>query len=273
MDQKIVFQVRKLLSYFVLIIILIIILFPIYWIVSSSLKYKKDLLTSTPKFVFKPTLSNYVRVLGRGRFTDGLINSLIVVPLSLFIGIVLGVPAAYALARLHFKYKNSLKFWILSMRFLPPVAVIIPLYMIWLAVKLLDTYFALILTYSLVSLPIIILLMSEYFLSIPVEMEEAALVDGGSRFQVFYKITLPNVTPALLSTLTFSFMMLWNEFFLAFILMQEKVTLPVAVAAFAAIGVEIPWAEVCASASLLMFPPLILVALFRRALVSFFLSV
>lgn len=273
MDPKIGSSIKKILPYIVLLIIIVIILFPIYWIISSSFKFKSDLLTSEPKFVFKPTLSNYVTVLRRGRFIDALINSLIVVPLSLSIGILLGVPAAYAFARIKFRYTKNLKFWVLSLRFLPPVAVVIPLYLIWITFRLLDTYFALILTYSLISLPIFILLMSEYISGLPVAMEEAALVEGASRFKVFYKITLPNVMPALMSTMTFTFMMLWNEFFLAFILMQEKFTLPVAVAAFAAIGVEIPWAEVCASASILMLPPLILVAIFRRAMVSFFLKV
>jgi len=272
MDSRIGRKFKKLILYVILIVIFFIILFPIYWMISSSFKFKKDLLTPTPKFVFKPTLSNYITVINRGRLKDGLVNSLVVVPLSLLIGIILGVPAAYAFARLRFKYKNGLRFWILSLRFLPPVAVIIPLYMIWLSFRLLDTYFALIFTYSLISLPIIILLMNEYIKTLPIEIEEAAMVDGGSRFQVFYSITLPNLIPPLLSTVTFAFMMLWNEFFLAFVLTVEKVTLPVAVAAFAAIGVEIPWAEVCASASLLMIPPLILVAIFRKALISFFLQ-
>jgi len=273
MDPKIGSSIKKILPYVVLLIIMVIILFPIYWIVSASFKFKKDLLTLEPKLVFQPTLSNYVTVLRRGKFIDALINSLIVVPLSLLIGILFGVPAAYAFARIKFKYTNNLKFWVLSLRFLPPVAVVIPLYLIWITFRLLDTYFALVFTYSLISLPIVILLMSEYIGGLPVEMEEAALVDGASRFQIFYKITLPNVMPVLISTMIFTFMMLWNEFFLAFVLMQEKLTLPVAVAAFAAIGVEIPWAEVCASASILMVPPLILVAIFRRTMVSFFLKV
>ena len=262
---------KKAICYIILFVMIIVIFFPIYWIISSSFKLKRDLLSSAPKFIFKPTWSNYATVLSRGRFIDGLVNTLIVVPLSLLVGILLGVPAAYALARFRFKYKNNLKFWLLSLRFLPPVAVVIPLYLIWLKFGLLDTYFALIFTYSLISLPIIILLMSEYIEAMPAEVEEAALVDGASRIQVLSKITLPTVMPAFISTVTFTFMVLWNEFFLAFVLTTEKVTLPVAVAAFAAIGVEIPWAEVCASASLLMLPPLLLVAFFRRALVSFFL--
>jgi len=273
MDPKIGSSIKKILPYIVLLIIVIIIIFPIYWIVTASFKFKKDLLTLEPKLVFKPTLSNYVTVLRRGNFIDALINSLIVVPLSLSIGILFGVPAAYAFARIKFKYTNNLKFWVLSLRFLPPVAVVIPLYLIWITFRLLDTYLALIFTYSLISLPIVILLMSEYIAGLPMEMEEAALVDGASRFKIFYKITLPNVMPVLISTMIFTFMMLWNEFFLAFVLMQEKLTLPVAVAAFAAIGVEIPWAEVCASASILMVPPLILLTIFRRTMVSFFLKV
>ena len=273
MDSKIGSSIKKILPYIVLLIIIVIIIFPIYWIVSASFKFKKDLLTLEPKLVFKPTLSNYVTVLRRGKFIDALINSLIVVPLSLLIGILFGVPAAYAFARIKFKYTNNLKFWVLSLRFLPPVAVVIPLYLIWITFRLLDTYFALVFTYSLISLPIVILLMSEYISGLPMEMEEAALVDGASRFQIFYRITLPNVMPVLISTMIFTFMMLWNEFFLAFVLMQEKLTLPVAVAAFAAIGVEIPWAEVCASASILMVPPLILLTIFRRTMVSFFLKV
>ena len=116
MGTKIGSSIRKVVKYIILLVIIIVILFPIYWIIASSVKYKKDLLTSEPKFIFKPTLSNYKTVLGRGRFVDGLINSLIVVPLSLVIGGVLGVPAAYAFARLKFKYTYNLKFWISKLR-------------------------------------------------------------------------------------------------------------------------------------------------------------
>jgi len=113
--------------------------------------------------------------------------------------------------------------------------------------------------------------MTQYFNAIPIEIEEASLLDGCSRYQSFYKIALPNVMPALLSTATFTFILLWNEFFLAFVLTQQRLTMPVAVAAFATISVEIPWGQVCAAASLLMLPPLALTAVFRKALTSFFL--
>jgi len=263
--------IRKIVSCIVMTLILIIMLFPIYWLVSSSFKRKVDIISPTPKFIFTPTLSNYLEVLSRAKFLQSLINSLIVSFVSLLIGMVLGILAAYVLSRFDFKHKGDVSFFILSMRFLPPVAVVIPYYSIWTRLKLYDTYIALIITYLLICLPITILLMTENFKNVPIELEEAAMLDGCSRLQAFYKITLLNAISAMICVGIFAFIILWNEFFIAFLLTQHNLTLPVMVAAFATIGAEIPWAEVCASASLLLVPPIIFAGIFYKVLISCYL--
>lgn len=265
--------ISRIIIYVITGFIFITALFPIYWIVSSSFKKTADIVTSVPKFIFTPTLEHVAAILARGPYVSGLINSLIVSSCALTLGLVLGVPAAYGLARLNFQRKKDVEFWFMSMRFLPPIAVIIPYYAIWVALHLYDTYTALIVTYSLAALPIVVLLMTQYFKAMPIETEEASMLDGCSQYQSFYRIALPNVMPALISTATFAFVLLWNEFFFAFVLTsRQSLTIPVVVAAFATITWEIPWGQICAAASLLMIPPLILAAVFRKALVSFFLT-
>jgi multiple sugar transport system permease protein len=265
--------VSRIIIYVITGFIFITALFPIYWIVSSSFKKTADIVTSVPKFIFTPTLEHVAAIFARGPYVSGLINSLIVSSCALTLGLALGVPAAYGLARLNFQRKKDVEFWFMSMRFLPPIAVIIPYYAIWVALQLYDTYTALIVTYSIATLPIVVLLMTQYFKAMPIETEEASMLDGCSQYQSFYRIALPNVMPALISTATFAFVLLWNEFFFAFVLTsRQSLTIPVVVAAFATITWEIPWGQICAAASLLMIPPLILAAVFRKALVSFFLT-
>jgi len=271
MVSRISLLIRKTIIYVIAVLILIIVLFPIYWLISSSFKTRIEITSIPPTFLFYPTLSNMVEILTREAYIRGLMNSLVVCSCSLVMGIILGVPAAYAIARFDFGHKRDLMFWFLSMRFLPPVAIIIPLYYIWVRLGLYDTYVALIITYSVISLPLTILLMVQYFKAVPIEIEEASQVDGCSRLQTFYKIALPNVLPTLISTGSLIFILLWNEFFIAFALTQHNLTLPVTVAAFATISWEIPWGQVCAAASFLMIPPLVLTAIFRKALISLFL--
>jgi len=269
--QEMVFHVKKLPLYFTVGVIFLIAIFPIYWTAISSFKFVRDIVTPIPKFIFTPTLSNYIDVLKIADIRSGLFNSFIVVTGATLLGFILGVPAAYVLARFSFKHKDDLQFWVLSLRMMPPVAVVIPFISIWLGLGLFDTYISLIITYLLISLPVIVWLSIDCFRSVPIECEEAAMVEGCSYFQVFYKIALPIAGPTLIGGLLFSFILVWNEFFLAFVLTSEKMTMPVVAAAFAMVGMEIPWGLICASICLLSIPPLILASIFRKFLQSYFL--
>lgn len=262
---------RKAAVYVVLAFILIVVLFPIFWLALTSFKTTPQILTTPPLLIFAPTLANFEYVFGEPAYFRGLVNSLVVSVSALLVGLLVGVPAAYALARFDFRGKGGLEGWYVSMRFLPPIAVIIPFYAIWVSLHLYDTYYALIITYSLISLPYLVVLMTQYFRGVPREIEEASMLDGCSPLGSFYRIILPNVIPALISSATLVFILMWNEFFFAFLLTQHKLTLPVTVAAFAAIGVEIPWGEIAAAATLLVMPAMILTLIFQRSVTSLFL--
>jgi multiple sugar transport system permease protein len=247
-------------------IITFIIFFPIFWIILGSFKSTVDFISPTPKFIFSPTIVNYKLAIERTLILPAMRNSLIVGLSSVFLGLLFGVPAAYVFSRFNFPRKNDLKFWILSLRFMPPIAVVIPFYDMWIGIGLYDTYIALIITYLLISLPLIIWLMSDYFASIPKDVEEAALVDGCSLFQTFYKISIPLAISGIMSVGIFSFVLLWNEFFIAFVLTSRNI--PVAVAASSKFGMEIPWGQLCAEIVILIIPSLIFASLFRKVIKS-----
>lgn len=260
----------KILRHLALAAILIVVLFPIYWTVSGSLKYVRDIVTAEPKFLFTPTLDNYRDLLAISDMRKGLVSSLIVVILTIAVSLVVGIPASYSLARFKFRLKENVRFWLLSLRMLPPVAVAIPFMTMWLKLRIYDTYIGLILAYLLVSLPIVMWLAIDSFKTVPTELEEAAMVEGCTQWQVFFRIALPLAASSFMGALLFAFILIWNEFFLAFVLTSRRMTMPVTAASFAMVGMEIPWGLVCASVCLLSVPPLILAFFFKRFLQAYF---
>ncbi|HSV32150.1 MAG TPA: carbohydrate ABC transporter permease [Atribacteraceae bacterium] len=252
-------------------LIVLIALTPVLWMFFSSFKSRVDIIAFPPRFFFTPTLENYVRVLGLPTLMRGLQNSLVIVPLSLLFGFILGVPVGYIFARFRFRGSSDLRFFVLTLRFMPPIAVVIPFFTIWLRLQMLDTMPAIIFTYLTISVSSLIWLTIECFKRVPIECEEAANLEGCTPFQVFTRIALPISLPSILGMCVFVFILIWNEFFLAFVLTSHwAVTMPVASAAFAVVGMEVPWGQVCASIILLSIPPLILSYFFVKFLPYFF---
>lgn len=263
--------IRRLPGYLLLALIVLVAVAPIIWIVMSAFKTRVDIISYPPKFLFTPTLANFERVLNIGTIITGLQNSLIIVPAALLIGFILAVPAAYIFARFRFRGKNDLRFFVLSLRFMPPVAAFIPFFLVWLQLDMLDTHAALIITYLSITVSSMLWLSVESFKQIPLELEEAAQLEGLGPLGVFTRIALPLALPSLVGMAMFVFILVWNEFFLAFVLTARKaVTMPVASASFAAVGMEVPWGQLSASIVLLLIPPLILSYFFMRYLPSFF---
>lgn len=255
----------------IILVVIFIAIAPIVWMFISSLKSKVDIISYPPKLLFKPTLENYRRILSIPTILRGFRNSVIIVPVSLLIGFALGAPVGYIFARMPFRGKEDLRFFVLTMRFMPPVAVAIPFFAIWLRLRMLDVQQALIFTYLIISLPTMIWLTIECFRRVPIECEEAAHLEGCTQFQVFSRIALPLALPSLLGMSMFVFVLLWNEFFFAFLLTSNRaITMPVASASFAVVGMEVPWGQICASIILLSIPPLILSYFFVRFLPFFF---
>jgi multiple sugar transport system permease protein len=247
--------------------ILFVALAPILWIILSSFKSRLDIIAYPPKFIFAPVLDNYARVLSMETILTGLKNSAIVSTTSLCLGFILGVPVAYIIARIPFRRSADLRLFVLSLRFMPPVAVVIPFFLMWLRLGLLDRLPGLVFTYLLLTISSMIWLTIECFKQVPIECEEAGHLDGCSYLQVFTRIALPIALPGLVGMAMFVFILVWNEFFLAFVLTSANaITMPVASASFAVMGMEVPWGQICASITLLSIPPLIFSYFFVRAM-------
>ncbi|MCW5706866.1 carbohydrate ABC transporter permease [Shinella sp.] len=248
-----------------------IVVLPIVWTVLNAFKLNADLLTPTPKLIFEPVLDNVLYVLGRDSVLQALINSLIVCGASVVVGLIFGLPTAYAVARFPNRWTSEVQFFVLSLRFLPPVAVAIPLIVIWLNFGLYDTRIALIVTYSLLTISITIWLAIPGFQRVPKEIEEAARVDGYGAYAVFFKIALPVAAKTLVGALAFSFVLVWNEFLLALMLTtSDAKTLPIIASEMSQLGMNVPWGILNAAVILLSLPPLLLLGLLSSFMNSIF---
>lgn len=259
---------RRFNSFIILVIIVLLLVFlsPFIWNFMTSFKDKGEYFTYPPVFISKTiNFEHYTQAwnLGAGK---GIQDSLIIAVFTTFIALVLGSLAAYALARFKIGGEN-LAFWILSIRMMPPVASILPLFLFFRALRWLDTYQALILTYALINVPFAVWMMKGFFEELPHELEEAALVDGCGRLGAFVKIAIPLVTPGLVATALFCFMFSWNEFIFALILGRSRV-IPITVNISGLIGGhEILWAEISSASIMASIPIIILAILLQRYLV------
>lgn len=251
----------------ILILITTAFLLPIVWAILMSFKTRVDALAMPPKWFFTPTMSNYKAVWGDGRFLGYTVNSLIIALSSTGIGIVLGVPAAYILARQKFKGQKPLLLGILATRMIPPVATIIPFFIIFTSLGLNDTRFSVIVLHLTIILGYVIWMMRSYFMDIPREIEEAALVDGCSSWQTFIRVVLPISTPGLATSAIFSFLFSWNEFLYSMVLTTVNAkTVPLGVYNWVAYE-EIMWGELTATAIIAMIPVIIFYGFVQKALV------
>jgi multiple sugar transport system permease protein len=250
----------------VIIVLLLVFLSPFIWNFMTSFKDKGEYFTYPPVFISQTiNFEHYTQAwnLGAGK---GIQDSLIIAVFTTLIALVLGSLAAYALARFKIGGEN-LAFWILSIRMMPPVASILPLFLFFRTLRWLDTYQALILTYALINVPFAVWMLKGFFEELPHELEEAALVDGCGRLGAFVKIAIPLVTPGLVATALFCFMFSWNEFIFALILGRSRVT-PITVNISGLIGGhEILWAEISSASIMASIPIIILAILLQRYLV------
>ncbi len=218
-----------------LIVYAVFALFPLLWMVLISFKSDTEVFSTT--FIFHPTLSNYQEVLLRSNYVRYIIDSVVVSGGAVLVSIIVGVPAAYALARYNFPRKEELAFQILSYKFAPEILVVLPLFMIYQKMGLYDSYLGLIWVYQLISLPLLIWVVRGYFEDISVEIEYAAQVDGYSWYQIFFKMLVPLIKPGLVSSALLAFIFAWNCFTFPLILSSNKVY-PVTVAIMKYLGTD-----------------------------------
>jgi len=248
-------------------VVVLIWLFPVYWIVLTSFKPIREINSLVPVFRFSPTLGNYRDLFAQFGFAQVLVNSIVVTVASCAIVMVIAILAAYALARMRVPGEKHVALWILSLRFIPAIAVGIPFYLEWQRLQLLDTWLGLILVYVAFNLPFAIWLLRGFLGEVPFELDEAALLDGLSRLQIIRRIVVPVALPGIASTAIFTFVFTWNEYLMALLLTSvEAVTVPVTIAKFI-MPYTILWGDLSAAVVIQLVPMLIVVFLLQRHIV------
>lgn len=278
-------RLETVVIYVVLVTIVVAMVFPIYWTFITGFKEPRDAFTYPPKYLpylqFKPSLYAW-RDVGlikdptqRGThdptsILNTLRNSVIIAIGSTTVSVVLGSLAAYGLARFEFRrWKNrDIAFFILSQRMLPPIALVIPYFILYSKLGLIDTWHGMIIAHTVANLPFVVWIMRGFFRGIPRELEESARIDGCSYFQAFRKIVLPLSLPGLAATSAFTTIFSWNELLFAITLtFQRAKTFPTLVAGLTH-GSAALWWDISAMSLLAMVPVFIFMVLFQRYIVA-----
>lgn len=277
----------------------IITLLPLVWIIATGFKTPADAISYPPKVIFSPSLEGYVNLLttrtrlpaedlaalgppttwydeivrqydsvitGPSRYGERFLNSMIIGFGSTFLSVLLGTVAAYAFSRFKVPLKDDLLFFILSTRMMPPIAVAIPIFLMYRHLGLSDTHLGMIILYTAVNLSLAVWLLKGFIDEIPIEYEEAALIDGYTRFQAFYKIVLPQAATGIASTAIFCLIFAWNEYaFVALLTSGTAQTAPPFIPTIIGAGGK-DWPAVAAGATIFLLPIMIFTILLRKHL-------
>jgi multiple sugar transport system permease protein len=262
-------KLRSALIYATLIVLTLAFLFPVLWVLGLSLKTRAQVFATPPLYLWWPTFENYADVLTRSDFLRAFINSLIVSTSAVLLSLGIGAPAAYAFARFPFHGRSVLFFALLVMRMLPPIAVLVPMYLLFNKVGLATTRLSVVLAYTTFSLPLVVWIMRGYFEDLPVELEESAWIDGASRFRAFIYVVLPMAKPGLVAASILCLQLAWNDFLFGAVLTNNATqTLPVMMAAFNAGESGMDWGGLTASAMLVTLPVILFSLVAQRHLVA-----
>ncbi len=248
-------------------VVVILSLFPLLWLLLTALKSRVDAFSMPPVWFFTPTLENFKNVISQSTFVDSYINSLIVVVGTTIFSLLFGITSGYSLARSKSKISGFMGIWIILARMAPPMGFVLPLFLVFRKMGLLDTHLALILVYMTVTLPFVTWLMVGFIKSIPIEIEEAARVDGCNRLQTLIYIVLPSSLPGIATCAIFSFIMAWNEFFYALIISGKNTrTASIEINGFISFT-GINWGDLAAAGILVIIPVLIFAMFTQKGLI------
>ncbi|TCL02993.1 MULTISPECIES: carbohydrate ABC transporter permease [Sodalis] len=266
MFERIKYLGRRTLFYLVLAVILLFFLLPIYWLVTMSLKNGIDAFAMPPKLWFHPILDNYREVLGNGDFIRAFGNSVLISLSATLLCLFTGALFAYGLV-FFIERKGRAKQFVMSLRFAPVIMLVIPVYYLITTLGLTDSYWVLIVVYTVANVPFTILMITTFFEDIPPELREAALVDGASEWTVFLRVMLPLARTGLAASGVLTLFFIWNEFQIVLTLSGDSTqTLPVAITSFLTFqGTE--WGPLTAAGTLVMLPMLVLGLLVQKHLV------
>lgn len=243
-------------------------LFPLCWILRMSLKPPGTALRLPPDWVFLPTVYNYIQLVQNPSFVAAFANSLISVSLSVLVVLLVGVPGAYVLSRYDIPKKPDVLIWILSSRMLPPIAVVIPFFVVFRTFNLYDTLVGLVFMYVTINIALVVWVMKAFFDGIPQSLEEAAMTDGATRSQAFRKVVLPSALPGIISVAIISFIFAWIELLFSLILTNNQ-AVTVSLAVYNFIGSrQIEWTMLAAASTTMILPVLLLLILANRYLAT-----
>jgi multiple sugar transport system permease protein len=248
---------------------LLFVLFPIYWMFITSIKPSNDAIQlNIQYFPHHLTFDNYIEIFTTTPFPSFFRNSLVVAISSGFITLLLSIFAGYSLARFRFRGKQITLIVFLLTQMLPIVVMIVPLYITFAKLHLLDTLFSLILIYSIINIPFSTVMIKGFFDRTPVALEEAALIDGCSQFTALFRIVIPVMMPGVVATYVFAFISSWNEFFISlmFINTDSKKTIPVGINVFIE-KFDVNWGNLSAGTMVAILPSLILFMLIQKYLI------
>ena len=254
-------------QYAALLAFMLFLAIPLLWLLSTSFKGPRELVELHPSFIpHAPTLANYHEALHEHDLVHAGWNSLEVSLLTALLTTLVGLPAAYALARTRGWLSKAGLAWILISQIFPTILIIIPLFLVLRSIHLTNTHFGLILVYLVWGLPFILWMLQSYVRGIPRDLEEAALVDGASRLTVLRTVIAPLLAPGVVVTSLFAFITAWNEFFLALVLLQSPglTTLPLLLARFVGVEGVVRLGPLAASALLATVPSLLLFTIIQR---------
>ncbi len=254
-------RIHRIVTYVFLLIFLVISFFPVYWTVINSLKGKAELSQIPPTLFAKiPTFVNYVLMFVQRNFGKLIVNSLIVAVVSSILCLLFALPASYSLSRMHMpaRFSKNISLWILVSKTLPPIAFVIPLYLMFSGTFVLQSHLGLILPYVAINLPFTIWIIKGVLDDFPADVEEAAMMDGNPRLVAFAKITMPNIVPALIAATILVFIACWNEFLFAVIFTNtwDTMTLPIGVWGTMS-QYEFTWDKTSAAAAIAIIPVVI----------------
>lgn len=258
-------QALRTAGFYLLLILLFIPFFFVFvWMILGAFKTQVQNTAIPPLFIFEPTLQNFETVFQRNPMWQFLLNSAIVGVGSTVLGLIFGLPAAYTIARYR---QQRLAIAILVARIMPGISYLVPWFIMFSRLKLTGTYFALILSHLLITLPMIIWLMIGFFEDIPQDLDDAAMIDGCSHLQAFIKVSLPLTKPGIAASAILSFIFSWNNFMFSLVLAnQETRPLPVAVFSFLSYT-QIDWGGLNAAATIVTLPVLILILFAQKHMV------
>ncbi len=263
-------KIQMSFNYLIAILLVLLSVFPIIWLLLTSVKSTNEIYSWPVKlFPSQPTIQNYVNLFNMGSFGKYYLNSFIVSGSATILILITGTLAAYSFARIQFKAKRTLMMIVLALLLFPPVAVVPPLFLIFRNLNLINNYISLILGHTALYLPLAIWILTNYFRTLPKNIEDSALIDGCTTFQMIFKILLPMSLPGLIAAGLITFVFSWNEFLMSLVLLSKNEMRTVVVGISLYPGeYSFPWELISSAIILAIIPIILLTLIFQKYIIS-----